>query len=202
MRLRYHFILLAFLGFPYLSHGQVKVGIKSGANISTITRLYRDPKNKLGWYAGVAFIIPIDRNVSLQSEILFSSKGVSVIPTVPPSYESSKNKLQFNYVNLPILISYGIDKRTKLVIGPELGYLLSVRHRNQTTVFKSDFYYPKKFDIGIVIGAGYLLIKRCKIELRYSYGFKTMHYRDITGTYTREGGANRTFEIGLNYLLK
>lgn len=204
MSLKHHCLLHALLMLPFLSSGQIEIGIKSGANISTIKEIIGGPIKKLGWYMGASIKFRVAEKISLQPEILISSKGGSYYPgaPVPPPFSNTKSKLQFNYINLPVLITYSIDRRTNLLIGPELGYLLSVRHKMQNTVFKSDYYYPQKFDIGMDIGAGYLFIKGCSLEVRYSHGFNMIRSRDVTGNYSLERGANRVFQIGLNYRLK
>lgn len=204
MSFKHQCLLHALLMLPFLSSGQIEIGIKSGANISTIKGIIGGPIKKLGWYLGGSVIFPVAGKISLQPEILISSKGGSYYPgaPAPPPFSNTISKLQFNYVNLPVLISYDIDSRTTLLIGPELGYLLSVRHKMQTTVFKSDYYYPQKIDIGMDVGAGYLFIKGCSIEVRYSHGFNMIRSRDVTGIYSLERGANRVFQIGLKYQLK
>jgi hypothetical protein len=85
-----------------------------------------------------------------------------------------------------------------------MGYLMVVREvfpdGDNLDVSKS---YPPKFDVGLDIGVNYNIIGKIGIEVRYNYGFNTLYAVDATGNgYGIPNGANRVFQIGLNYILK
>ena len=196
------FLLSLSLSFiTYCSYSQVTFGLKSGINIATTKGLIAFPKNKIGWYGGGFAIIPIHAKFFLQPELLYSSKGYGVNQRNP--YNAPNPNYRFNYICLPILAAYKIDKKTSLLFGPELGYLMVVREvfpdGDNLNVSKS---YPPKFDVGLDIGISYKIFNKLGIEVRYNYGVNTLYAVDAVGNgYGIPNGANRVFQIGLNYTL-
>ncbi len=192
------YITFLFLLTGYLGYNQVGFGVKSGINIATTKDLIEFPKNRIGWYAGVAAVIPLHK-FFLQPELLFSSKGNGV-----DQINLSETVLKFNYLTVPILFGYKIDRKTSLLFGPEFGYLISAAmiYGNNENLDVSKNYSPK-FDAGLDIGLKYNIIKNISIEVRYNYGFKILYYTDYGGVVHNESkGANRVFQIGLAYLFQ
>lgn len=113
-----------------------------------------------------------------------------------------KTILKFNYLNVPILLGYNIDHRTSLVFGLEFGYLTSSHMiYNNNENFNVTKNYLPRFDAGLDIGLNYNVIKNIGIEVRYNYGFKILYYIDGAGVrHTEIKGANRIFQIGVNYM--
>lgn len=189
-------ILVSFF-ISYLSYSQVSFGVKSGINIATTRGMIEYTRLKLGWYGGAFAMIPLDKKIFLQPEILYSSKGTGV-----RKYTALRSVTNYNYINVPILFGYNIDHKTSLLLGPEVGYLTSVHEiyedGDNLNVSKS---YAPKFDAGLDIGLNYKILKKAGIEIRYNYGFKILYYIDGAGRHVTEFKAgNRVFQIGLNYL--
>ena len=190
---------ISFLFTTYFGYSQVTFGVKSGINIATTKDIIAFPKNKIGWYGGGFTIIPVDAKFFLQPEIQYSSKGYGVNQRNP--YNAPNPNYRFNYLCVPILAGYKIDKKTSLLFGPEMGYLMVVREvfpdGDNLDVSKS---YPPKFDVGLDIGVNYNVIDKIGIDVRYNYGFNTLYAVDATGNgYGIPNGSNRVFQIGLNY---
>ncbi len=75
--------------------------------------------------------------------------------------------MRMNYMNIPFLISIDIDKKTKLMLGPEIGYLINASlysYYHKTNAISS---FPRRLDAGIVVGARYSIVKSIAIEARY-----------------------------------
>jgi len=185
-----------------VAYSQVTFGIKSGINVATTKDIIAFPKNKIGWYGGGFAIIPVHAKFFLQPELQYSSKGYGVNQRNP--YNAPNPNYRFNYLCLPVLAGYKIDRKTSLLLGPELGYLMGVREvfpdGDNLDVSKS---YPPKFDVGLDIGVNYNIMGKIGIEVRYNYGFNTLYAVDAAGNgYGIPNGANRVFQIGLNYLLE
>ena len=134
-------------------------GVKSGINIATTKDLITFPKNRVGWYVGGFSKIQIYKKFFLQPELLYSTKGYR---TVNPN-DNSKTVRRLNYLTAPILLGYKIDKKTSLVLGPELGYLLSAHLLFSNENFDISKNYPIKFDIGIDVGLSYKMTKNVGI---------------------------------------
>jgi hypothetical protein len=191
------FLLILFA--TKASYSQVSFGIKTGMNIATTKNLIAFPKNRLGWYAGGRATILMHKKLFLQPELLFSSKGHKSYNEIG----NSRLVTRFNYINVPILLGYRIDRKTSLVLGPEIGYLASAQVKYSSQFMDVSKNYPSKFDAGLNIGLNYELIKNLSIEVRYDYGLRTLYSVDAVGNrYSESKGANRVFQIGINYGLK
>lgn len=191
------FILFSFF-FTVVSFGQINISVRAGGNIATTKSLIAFPKNRLGWYSGLIFKIPIQKKLFIQPELLYSSKGYKSNDQFGSIYQT----VRLNYLNLPVLLNYHFDEKTSIAFGPEFGYLLSAQlvidRENNFNVTKQ---YPPKFDVGASMGLQYKLIKNTSIEIRYNYGFNTLYSTDAIGNrYTEKKGANRVFQIGFNYV--
>jgi hypothetical protein len=198
--------LLICFGFSlmgYIGYSQVSFGVKSGINIATTKDLYAFPKNRIGWYAGGFATIPLFKKFFLQSELLYSTKGNGFNQINPLG--APNGVYRFNYLNLPILFGYKIDRKTAIFFGPELGYLTEVREvYSRDENFNNSNSFPPKFDAGLDVGLNYKILKKLGIEVRYNYGFNTLYEVDAVGNRHGDGinGANRVFQIGLNYIFQ
>jgi hypothetical protein len=188
---------LSFITF--CSYSQFTFGIKSGINIATTKGVLEFPKNRIGWYSGGFAIIPLHNNFYLETDLLFSSKG----HRTNKIGAQGKSVTRLNYIDFLIMCAYKIDRKTFFCFGPEIGYLTSA----QLKYYPGEFHdfsknYPPKFDVALDVGLMYRLFKNIGMEVRYSYGFKTLYTVDAVGNRNIEGnGGNRNFQIGFNYLL-
>lgn len=201
MKYRYSLLLqtILLLFFSYSSYSQVTFGVRSGMNIATTKNLIEHSKNRIGCYGGGVVTIPIYKKLFLQAELLYSSKGYRTDEIIGAG---SKSVMRFNYLNLPILFGYRIDKKTFFVFGPEIGQLLSAQLSYSSDFFDASKGIPSKFDVGLDVGASHMVIKHLNVEVRYSFGFNTLYDVDAVGNrYGNKKGANRVFQIGLSYLL-
>ncbi len=191
------FIFL-FSSTGYLcGYSQVSFGVKSGINIATTEGLYAYPKNRIGWYAGGFAAIPLYKKFFLQPELLYSSKGDR---TLYQAGADSKSVTRLNFINIPILFGYKIDKKTSVVFGPEFGYLESAQLKYSSEFMNVSKNYPPKFEVGLDVGINYSITKKIGAEVRYNYGFNTLYSVDAVGNrYGDIKGGNRVFQIGLNY---
>jgi hypothetical protein len=192
MKKLYSFFVLFLIN--YISFSQVSFGVKSGINIATTKDLIAYPKNRIGWHAGGFTKISMNKKSFLQTELLYSAKGYRYVDLSGGATVA----MRLNYLTVPILFGYEIDHKTKVVLGTELGYLM------KATLVKANINatnsFPKKFDIGLLIGLGYNITKGLGAEIRYNYGFKRFYQTDAIGIRRGESLAgNRVFQIGLNY---
>jgi hypothetical protein len=125
-------ISLCFSVISAVCYSQVDFGIKSGMNIAITDDLIEFPENRIGWYVGGQLFIPIDRRFFIQTEILYSTKGQRTKKIVGAQ---DKSVTRLNYLNVPLFLGYCIDKKTSLLIGPELGWLTS----SQLKYYNGDF---------------------------------------------------------------
>ena len=183
-----------------VAYSQVTFGVKSGINIATVKDINAHPDNRLGWYGGAAAYFPLHKKFFFVPELLYSSKGYSDIGNL---YETQKTVVKLNYLTAPLQFGYRIDHKTSLLFGPEIGYLLSAYQKSPYNTLNVSYNFPVKVDVELDIGLRYKIIERTEIEIRYTYGFKNMYTRDITGVRVGDALAgNRVFQIGCLFSLR
>lgn len=203
--------MLKFLPFiPFglicqITFAQIRVEAKAGASLCNTHKLtndpYYEPFYRIGWYAGVKTVIPLSEKLALQPELLISSKGFSYNSN--PAGETYNVRVRFNYLVMPILLTYKVAKPLSVGIGPELGYLVNVNQRFPSKAISNlTRHYSIKFDMGLNAHVGYQINRAFNIEMRYNYGFRTFYYINSQGNRIGESlGANRGIQLGLSYLL-
>jgi len=190
-------LLLLTLVIISTCYSQIKFGVKSGINIATTRDLITFPKNRLGWYGGGFSQISIHNKLFFQSEINFSSKGYRY----EDLSDGKMSAMKLNYLTLPLLVGYGIDNKTKVSVGPELGYLVKAINNFNAGNVDATSSFPKKIDVGLAVGLQYDLIKSFGIEARYIYGLKTFYQTDVSGLRRSDyWAANRAFQLGIYYI--
>lgn len=185
-----------------LSFAQVNFGIKGGMNLATVRYINADnSKARLGFNIGALAEIPVQENLFVRPELLYSSKGFGYSAT----QNSMEGSLRLNYINVPVLFGYRPSGNTAIMAGPEIGFLQKAVSRSQgITTDMTSFY--RHFDAGFDLGFAYEFNKLIGMEARYNYGFKDLVnvlITDSNGNVTGQGktGANSVLQLGIYYSL-
>lgn len=198
-------IFLFSLGFFFLSSSdaQIQFGVKGGINFATVRYINTDnSKARVGWNAGALAEIPIQDNLLIRPELLYSSKGFafSAVGT------GSSGSLKLNYIAVPVLFGYHFNRKSEILAGPEFGFLRKAVSKSLgITNDRTNFY--RRFDVGFDLGLAYNITKVFGAEVRYNYGFKDLVnvvYMNDNGDITGQGknGANSVLQLGLFYMLE
>ncbi len=197
-------IFLIGLNFLFLrsSYAQIEFGLKGGLNLATVRYINPDnSKARVGWNAGVLAEIPFQDNLLIRPELLYSSKGFAFSAT----QTGNEGSLKLNYISVPVLFGYRPNNKSKILLGPEFGFLrkavsksLGIRE-DMTNLYRH-------FDVGFDLGVAYNISKAFGAEVRYNYGFKDLVnvvYVNDNGGISGQGknGANRVLQFGLFYML-
>lgn len=169
--------------------GHVSLGIKGGVNFYNI---HNDNStsydSKIGFNLGLLGHIHIAKHFAIQPELEFSTQGAKF------DVNNSTNKLNLNYINIPVLVQYMWDNGFRLQAGPQAGLLLSAKSKiNDNNVdIKSDF---KPLDLGVSFGMGYIHPSTgIGIDVRYNLGLTNINKNsDVNST-------NRGFQLSLFYI--
>jgi hypothetical protein len=173
---RFAMMLLIFVASFSLS-AQTRVGFIAGASFANVIvksqGISASPKIKTGITAGLFAEVPLSANFGFQPELSFVQKGYLI------KDETGSEKVNFNYLEVPLNFVYSAKKKEGFFIGagPALAYGISGKDKiklngmpdeNHDVKFGSGEDEVKAFDFGANALAGY----------RFAAGFI------VTGNYT------------------
>lgn len=163
----------------------VRFGLKAGLNVSTISNY--DVNSKAGFYAGAFATIPVAQDFSVQPEVLYSGVGAK-------SKHDSSDKLNLDYIAVPVMFQYNALPNLYVEAGPQFGFLVSAKSKfNNGSVDVKDA--TKGFDFGLGLGAGYYFTPNIGVNLRYLAGLTDIVKDRIGG----DSAKNGVFQAGLSY---
>jgi hypothetical protein len=181
-------LAIAVISAPLLSYAQEqqtategsltpKFGIKAGVNLANLyVDDVEDENMKVGLNVGFLAKVPLFRGVSLQPELLYTSKGTKV------TYNNllmgnGEYRFNLNYVELPVLAVVNVAKKLNLHAGGYASYLVSANVKdldddgNVYDVSNLNEDNFNRFDYGLVGGLG-IDVENFTIGARYNYGLK------------------------------
>lgn len=170
---------------------QVQFGVKAGANLSNIAgKDVEDAKSLIGFNAGGFVRLPINDNIKIQPEVLFSAQGSKV------DSEIGDAKMHLSYVNIPVMFQYHTESGFFAETGPQVGFLAKSKMKSGSLSVDID-EGMKKVDFAWGLGAGYQLPMGVGVNLRYNHG--------LSSIFDSEGGEsvkarNSVFQLGVFYV--
>jgi len=182
---------VALLAIGVASAQSVKFGAKLGLNVANqsysndyigVTSPSTDPM--IGFHIGGLAEIKLTDKFAIQPELLFSMQGskqtTSEFDTDGYSY-TSEDKINFTYINVPVMFKYFVIKKLSIEAGPQVGFLVSAKDKYESTeTFEGTVTKESKtvdvknlhksIDFGFNIGAGYDITDNFFTSLRYNIG--------------------------------
>ena len=140
-------------------------GVKAGMNYNN----WRDSDNisdmvdpLLGFQAGAFVNFKLSDKISLQSELLYTAKGVKYAP-------STNIKYKYGYLDIPIMAQYHFNEAFSVNFGPELSFLTKaiITDGTDEADFKDE---SESFVYGLNLGISYELPMGLIFDARYAYG--------------------------------
>jgi len=139
-------ILVILLISPELAFSQITWGTKAGANVTTLGDFNSGLNPLLRLHAGFYYKQRLEEQYGLSIEIQYSMQGAS-------SATINQQYLAYNYLNLPLLLTFYFSDNVFVEIGPQFGYLLyAVTHNGDIKQSITDSL--KRFDLAALIGVG------------------------------------------------
>lgn len=200
-------VLLLALGFSTTNaqetteKSNTKFGIKGGLNMSNLYTEDVDDQNVLlGFNLGVFMEMPITSRISLQPEIIYTTKGAEL------EYDNATvqgtGKFKLNYIELPLLMKFNLTDNFNVHFGPYAAYLIDSKITNEDENGNINFEQEidkddlNKFDLGLAGGFG-IDFDGFGIGARYNYGLTTVgKERTVLGqTYTFPDSKNSVLSI-------
>ena len=165
--------------------GHVSLGIKGGVNVYNVHN-NNDTKydSKAGFHFGLLGHIHFDSNFAIQPEIVYSAQGA----------KNGDTKYNLDYLNVPVLFQYMFDNGFRIQAGPQLGFLISAKSKNNNDNTDIKDYY-KPIDFGASIGASYVFPPTgFGIDVRYNLGLSNINKNSEVNS------TNRGLQLGIFYI--
>jgi hypothetical protein len=176
-------------------------GIKTGINLSkeTKTEVERqvqdfDKEFRKGFHIGGIVTYSINKKWELEGNLMYSQQGYKEHLF---SIENNRTiySIRSNYINLPIAIKYYPLEHLYIEMGPQIGFLISKKHKIQGegNITKYIPLKPNHIDLSLFCGLGYKFSNNILLEARYIHG--------INNTYKNVAlSQNRNIQISIGYL--
>lgn len=197
-------LIVVLITISQKSYSQINLGVNAGLNYvindkvidNTFRGINYNETNRVGFHIGLYGVHELSNKYSISSELVYSKRGFGIQSVGVNQY--------LNYINLPVHLGFKISKKLIFLLGPELGYLISDKVKNDpssSVILIGD----NKFDLGISGGCRYLASSHVQIDLKYIHGVTSVMSAISTREIATDDVAqyqSRTFQIGVGYRLK
>ena len=163
-------ILGAVALFSFSANAQVKAhfGLKAGMNASELHTKNVNADTKIGFHAGGLVHIHGNSNWAFQPEVMYSLEGSK---SKVADVTTNRN---LSYINVPLLAQYMFDNGFRIEAGPQIGFLMSAKLKNDDgSADIKDGY--KSTAISLPVGVSYLTQSGLGIDARYSLGLTDLN---------------------------
>ncbi len=190
------FSCLIVKGQSQLPAQKVEFGLSLGANLTNIHGNGMATGYGSGFTAGAFSHIPLSAKWNLQPEVLFNyvntKKGAGFLEYyVNSGNENAAEKVNLNYISVPVLLGYKLNKTFTLNAGPQYSSLI---YENDNLLQSNKASYQRS-DLGIVAG-GQVHLENLSFYARYVLG--VMNVNAIDDRYKWQ---SRQVQLGLNLKL-
>lgn len=159
MRKLFIILVIGALGIGVSSAQELDLGLKAGANFSNFSDTKdADMSSKTGFQFGAFAAIRLG-NIGIQPELLYSQQGAKF----------DREKIDLNYVNVPVVLKYYIINGLNLQVGPQFGFIVDdnvgkVFGEIDESVKANDFYLSGLVGVGLDLPFG------IRLDGRYNFG--------------------------------
>jgi len=173
------------------SQVQVAVGVKGGPNFTKLdvnSSLADNYEGRTGFHGGAFALIKLTK-LAIQPEVIFSRQGS----------ELDVRSVEFDYLNIPVMLKLYLAAGLNLQIGPQFGFLNKTAgelldiNGDPIDAAKSLF---KKSDLSLAAGAGWDLPFGLIVEARYNLGLAA-----IQNNPQLDATKNQVFQVSVGYKL-
>jgi Outer membrane protein beta-barrel domain len=184
-----------------VSSEESKIGVKGGLNMSNLYTEDVDDENVLyGFNLGLFAELPLTGSVSLQPEVIFTTKGAEL--KYNNAFAEGTTKFRLNYIEVPLLVKLNVTDNFNIHFGPYAAFLIDSKITNEDPNGNVNFEQEidkddlNKFDYGLAGGIGFDF-GAFGIGARYNYGLSTVgKERTVLGqTYTYPDSKNSVLSV-------
>jgi len=197
----YLFCLCFFTSFAV--HSQTFTAIKAGAALSNFTFKYGNDNNfqaRITWYGGFMANFDVQDKFYIRTELLYSLRGYHV----PATATANKGNVSYSYLSVPLLAGYKPLQKLSVMVGPELGYLLKAKSKDENTTNDITGFVNNRFSVDANAGVSWELSPELLVETHFLIGLTSLYkvlYTDNQGNILSNGrdGFHRVLQLGLVY---
>lgn len=162
------FLLYGFFFFAQLPEHK-SFGIKGGITFTTLAgETVTNKENMVGITAGILAVLPITKTWQFQSELLYASKGATIIDDGELIADSIK--IRFHYAQLPLLMRLQVDENLSFHSGIYIAYLAKTTIISNSSIQEKEVSrYLHRWDYGISGGLEYE-ISPISFGARFDFG--------------------------------
>ena len=174
---------VAIMSFATAQSQEVRLGIKGGYNMTTLTGDIEDASSRSSFHLGGLVEVPISERFSIQPEVLYSSQGAEYTETLT-GVDDSKITAKLDYIQVPIMAKFYAAEGFAIEAGPQIGFLANSTAEFESTVGDvtvigdEDMEDIKNTDIGIGVGASYRIPAGLFFGARYNFGLTDINEVD------------------------
>jgi hypothetical protein len=170
---------------------KVGMSLSSGSFSEDIVSSGETLQNKFGIVGGFGLEIPLKGKFAIQPELLFAQKGWKDKET--DSGITAKGSTTLNYLEIPVIVKakfggFYLNAGPSLGIGLNGKYKYSISDGQQSESGSGDIKFGKAPDndnsdtgyvdhrtnVGLQLGAGYVIAEKVMIDLRYGFGLSNL----------------------------
>jgi Outer membrane protein beta-barrel domain len=147
--------------FVFATNAQTGFGLKAGLNSYALSSNVDDKSFISAPHFGAFAQIQITELFSVQPELVYSKQG--------NGYETNgvKESINLGYMNIPIMLQLNTKKGFSFEAGPELGFLISAKYKEDGTVKKDVKQLFKSTNLSLGLG----LLYRTKIGVGFGFRY-------------------------------
>lgn len=163
-------------------------GVKGGWNLANLQSPNTDYDSKSGFHAGLLAHIHVADHFAIQPEVMYSNQGTEY------ANAGVRYRTNLSYINVPVLAQYMVGNGFRLQTGPQIGFLLDAKARNQATETNIDVENNfKSTDFSWAFGASYLTNSGFGVDARYNLGLSNINETNAATV------KNRVLQLGVFY---
>ena len=151
------------------------LGLKAGVNFANINDVSGDLDGRTGFVVGAFVGGKFNDKIGMQADLLYSQQGA----------DFDIDKIDLNYVNVPVVIKYFLVKGLHIHAGPQFGFNINAKQELEVTGGDTDGDFEitgeddikdevSGFDLGIGGGLAYQLDNGLFFQGRYIYGLSNV----------------------------
>lgn len=177
------FLLAALLMTGLYAHSQrFNGGVMAGVAGTQVAGDTYSGFHKAGIYAGGFVNLQISPRSIFQMELEYFQKGSRQNPD-PEKGQYDEYLFRTNYVELPVLYQFVINRRFQVEAGPSVGVLINYAEKRdgEDITYFLDYNRPARFTLQINAGLYVALTQRWKVNIRTNNSLLNIRSDNATG---------------------